>query len=80
MKVGQDTIRSKIHRDPLDRMNQVFFTLLCACAIILRWNLHLLKLTKLLTRHKNFADSAKFTVLIGLSARDPYILLDWWIM
>ena len=42
--------------------------------LLLRWNLHLLALTKPLTRHKNFADSVKFTVLIDLSARDLYFL------
>ena len=71
MKVEQVTIRSKIQRDPLDRSEIGIFTLL------LCWDLHFgLALTKLLTRHtqKNFADSAKFTVLIDLFARDPYFL------
>ena len=31
-------------------------------------------LGELLTRHKNFADSANFTVPIDLSARDPLFL------
>lgn len=37
-------------------------------------------LAELLTRHKNFPYSAKFIVLIDLSARDPHFLPTtfWW--
>ena len=50
-----------------NKLSQVLFT----SAITLELTL---ALTKLLTRHKNFADSAKFTVLIDQSARDLYFL------
>ena len=52
--------------NPLDKLTQLGLFL----PLLSLWNLHLLTLTELLTRHKNFADSVKLTVLIDLSAHD----------